>query len=239
VASEETGGRGYLRLNNPDAWAATRPTRVAPAAGLRWLVRGRGDGSLQAITRYTDKPGTPVTLAFESDEWIWATIPIKELDQYQPLQLRVEQPEGRVDLDLVLLAAREWPKDWQPGDRMDIPASCLFHGGYSEGHAVIFRASHDPEAAVLYGPKLPLPHGTYRAELAHRSPAPAGTILGRMNVRTRGSDDAGWVPVVSGKACALTWTQNDNLPVNVVFVYNRSYDINVAGLIIEATHATP
>ncbi|MBP7829860.1 MAG: hypothetical protein KA248_08080 [Kiritimatiellae bacterium] len=237
VPDLDAGGGAFWRAEAAGTWAATRPARVAPDPTLHWLVRGRGAGSVQAITRLgeTSTPATPLT--FESETWTWIAIPIAGHNVFQPIQLRVEHVGGRVELDLALLAQGAWPTAWSPGDRMEIPAACLFHGGYSDGDAVVFRTTHDPEAALLYGPKMPLPEGSYRIELVFSSQAPEGAVLGRLNVRIREEDESRWVPVIAGRPCVTAWSQTGSLPVNAVFVYDRDHDVKVVKLIIEATHA--
>jgi hypothetical protein len=237
VTDEQAGGGGFLRMERRESWAETRAARVAPDSTLRWLLRGRGTGIFQAINVAGENRSEPILLSFGSEAWTWLEVPVQGQAVFQPLQLRVGNPEGPVDLDLVLLAAGTWPLAWNPGDRLEIPAACLFHGGYSDGGAMVFRTRHDAETAVLYGPKLPLPEGAYRIELVHQSGAPAGSPLGRLNLRTRDDDDSGWTPVLAGQPCVTTWVQTGNLPVNAVFVYDRAHDVKVVKLIIEATHA--
>ncbi len=237
VTDERAGGGGFLRMERGASWAETRPARVAPDPTLRWLIRGRGTGNFQAITVAGENRSEPSRLSFGSEAWTWLEVPIKEHHVFQPLRLRIQEADGRVELDLALLAAGDWPLTWNPGDRLEIPSACLFHGGYSDGGAVVFRTRYDPEAALLYGPKRPLPEGLYRIELVHESGAPAGSPLGRLNIRTRDDDDSGWTPVRAGQPCVITWAQTANLPVNAVFVYDRAHDVKVVKLIIEATHA--
>jgi len=237
IEDASAGGGAFWRASDPGAWAGTRPVRAAPDPALYWLVRGRGRGAVEAITLSGEAALPASRLAFDSTEWTWQSIPVSGHDTYGPLQLRFARAEGSVDLDVAMLCSGSWPQAWPPGDRVEIPAACLFHGGHSGGDEVIFRARHDPESAILYGPKLPLPPGLYRMELVFSSGAPAGEPLGRFNVRTREEDESGAVRVTAGRPCVTTWRQTGSLPVNAVFVYARNHDVKVVGLIIEAVHA--
>lgn len=238
IEEASAGGGAFWRATSPEDWAATRPVRAAPDPALHWLIRGRGQGSVEAIPWSNDAalPGSRVQ--FDSGEWTWRAIPASGHGAYGPLQLRLGRADGSVDLDTALLCAGDWPLAWPPGERVEIPAACLFHGGFSEGDNVVFRERHDPESAILYGPKLPLPPGSYRVELVFESDAPAGAPLGRFSVRTRDEEESDAVAVSAGRPCVTTWRQTGSLPVNAVFVYARNHDVRVVNLIIEATHAT-
>ena len=240
VEDEDAGGGAFLRFDAPTARAETRPARVAPADDLRWLVRGRGTGRIQARTLESGEPAATQTLAFDGSPWTWQEIPITSHDRFQPLALRMSEAEGSVDLDLALLVSGNWPADGRI-TRRDIAPACLFHGGYTDadGRSVVLRVSHDPVAALLYGPKLPLAPGRYRVRLLAEGNAPEGTVLGRMNVRVRDEDESGFAELRSGVPTEILWDQNSNLPVNVVVVYSRQYDCKVKQFAIEVLDEMP
>ena len=92
----------------------------------------------------------------------------------------------------------------------------------------------DPESAVFYGPKLPLfENGTYAFELDARAPdAERGTVVGRMNVRQREGQDDGWVTVAAGRPAVARFVQTNNLPVHLVFVFDRTADVEIRRVVL-------
>ena len=236
-ADPEAGGGGFLRFvsgASKDAFVETKPARAAPAANLAWWIRSRGHGRVEAQTFWGEDEIGKQRVSLDDDDWTWQRVPIPDPARYDQARLRIEPVAGKVDLDLVLLVAGDW--QLAPEKPVEIAAADLFHAGYTaeDGRAVVFRRDVDPLAAVLYGPKLPLAKGTYRIEVLHASDAPAGSELGRFNVRLSERDEAGWVPVRSGEPAGMEWVQEQTLPVNIVFVFERNHDMRV-----EAVRITP
>lgn len=231
VREAAASGDGGLALDQDGAQAETPSTMVSPTPGLRWMIRARGHGRLDATSLIGGRPADRRELRIDADEWTWHEAPVN-LPDFSSLALRLERLEGAVDADLVLIAAGEW-RDLAPGESRRIPAACFFHGGFTDParSQVILRAASDPCAAILYGPKLPLAPGRYAAELAFASPAPAGTQLGRLYVE--GQDEATTTPVRAGSPVRMEWDQSNNLPLNLVFVYLRAADMAIESVAIE------
>ncbi|MBP7831080.1 MAG: hypothetical protein KA248_14310 [Kiritimatiellae bacterium] len=228
---DASAGRALV-LTQPGARGETPPAMASPAAKLRWMLRVRGRGTIQASTLADSSVIDTRPLAVDADAWTWQEIPAP-LDRFAPLALRLEQADGRVEADMVLLAAGSWTAP-APGDPVEIPAPCFFHGGYTDPgrNRVMLRTATDPRAAILYGPKLPLPPGRYAAKFVFSSPAPPDTGLGRLYVE--GLDGTNAVPVRAGPQPArIEWTQESNLPVNLVFVYLRRADLAIESIVIE------
>ena len=152
---------------------------------------------------------------------------------YRWVALRLSHSAGQVAADAVLLTAGDW-REPAVGERLALPAPCLFHGGHTDPDRkrVMLRAATDPYAAILYGPKLPFAPGRYAAELRFDSSAAPGTDLGRLYVE--GQDERDWVVVAAGQGSArLEWDQRTNLPLNLVFVYLRNADMEIQCLTLQ------
>jgi hypothetical protein len=83
---------------------------------------------------------------------------------------------------------------------------------------------------MFYGPKLPLDPGEYEIELLFSSEADAGTYLGRFNIRWNERDDEGWVPVKVGERAHERFTQENNMPFFLAFLYERNADMAIDGV---------
>ena len=94
------------------------------------------------------------------------------------------------------------------------------------------RQDHEPDAIVLYGPKLPLEKGRYSAEIVFESQAPNGLVLGQFNIRRRGDDKDGWAPVVSGSRAVADFEQKDNVTVFVCFQFQRAADMTIRSVLL-------
>ncbi len=235
VEDPACGGGAYVRLERPRSWVDAKSAEVGATPNLRWLIRVRGQGRLVTHTVRTGYGGgvTSVQTNVSAAGWEWLEVPLPRITGCPRVALRIELAGGVVDADLAVLAAGEWPA-LQPGATLEIPAAEFFHGGYTDlqDESVVLRTAYDPEAIIVYGPKLPLPPGTYRFSLYHDSGAAPGTELGRFNVRQREDDERGWVPVLAGETAHGFHVQEANLPVHLAFVFNRNADMRVRKIVI-------
>lgn len=229
VDDPNAGGGQSLRFDagTVPGGVETREARIAPAPGVDWWVRLRGEGRLALETHGPTWTGMEQNFSVDRPDWHWLRVPIEFSGEHEPLRLRLEVREGTLDLDMVLAVAGDWPLAWsdQP---IRIPAAHFFHAGYStEDGTVVLRPEFDPGWVVFYGPRLPLPPGRYRFRFQVESDAPAGTRLGDIKAAVSAEHESGWTPVVGGEPAELEWTVPDNRPLDLRFQYSRAAEIRL------------
>ena len=92
---------------------------------------------------------------------------------------------------------------------------------------MVLRKDHDPGGLDFYGMKLPLEKGTYRVEFIFNSPAADNTLLGQFNIRRRANDPVKWTAVTVGRPAVFKFTQDENLPLYLEFLFLRHADIAI------------
>ncbi len=229
TSSATAGGQAFAALTATNASRQTPPIRVAAVSNLHWLVRARGQGTL-AGEIMTERQATPIPpLAVQSRDWTWLTLPIPAYRGFAALSLKLALQTGAVDLDLSLLTAGPWTQ-LNPGESVTLPAALFFHAGHLDLKTgnVIFRRDYDRHGIVFYGPKLPLPRGTYEVDIAFSSPAPAGTKLAIVNIEQNETTGKGTaVAMIAGQPAQGRWRQHENLPFNLALVYEDAADLEI------------
>jgi hypothetical protein len=109
----------------------------------------------------------------------------------------------------------------------------MFLPGYTSlaDDTVVFEKEREAKALVFYGPKLPLEKGRYRIELVFSSDSPRGVLLGQFNVKRHDRDDTlNWIPVVAGVRSLTEFTQPQNVPMFLEFVFLRNGSLKISGI---------
>jgi hypothetical protein len=195
------------------------------------IVRVRGTGSAEiSFTEEHFRTGHD-RFSIRSSQWKWKHITANFRAGSSRTQPEINTEKGRIDMDLAVLSSgRLTPL--APGRSTFLPAPLFFHAGYTdpEQNAVKLRSGYEADSNVFYGPRLPLAPGRYRISLDYDSPAPVGTRLGAMHVKT-GHFEKAVVDVRQGKAAdAFIDTDPDNLLFEIAFHYSRNADITLHGV---------
>lgn len=217
-----------VRLAAAGDAVALPPSLTTVGLPLSWTVRVKGQGRVEVATISAGKTNAPTPLAVDSGDWVWKSIGIPGEAAGGGVSAQFTWGDGTVDLDKALLTAGEWEAP-AVGAKVTLPAACFFHAGYTDKSLewVVLRAAYEPDSIVFYGPKLPLEKGRYAATLVFESDAPAGTLLGQINIRWTGAEDQGWVPVRQGSPSVVRFEQKENLPFFLAFEFHRSADIRI------------
>lgn len=241
AVADATASRGEVwhavadgRVDQP--WFTTRLARVAPAEDLAWWVRVRGTGCLLLQTRWGDDVFPEERFAFASPDWQWQELPLPPTATFEQAQLKATLVTGDLLVDVVLLVAGPWPHAVWPTTGMWIPATAFFRAGYSasDGTSVVVRRDHDPNVKLFYGPRLPMPMGTYRVALDYTTDAPDGETLGHLGVQVDAGDSLSEAPVIAGQPAVLEVRVESNRPLLVTLDYNRAQDMTLHGVTITA-----
>jgi hypothetical protein len=239
VVADEAASRGaYWQAAKGDSGPvpgfATRPTRVAPLDDLCWWVRIRGAGRVTLRTRLGETVAAEQDMDFANPEWDWKVIAIPTPAVFENVQLDVSVAQGDMHVDLVLLVAGSWPREW-PADGLRIPAASLFHAGYVDetNMSVVLRRDHDPDDEVVYGPGLPLPIGHYAVEIDYATSAPEGLEVARFGLRRNSAGVAQWFPLRNGSPARLTLEATDNVPVTLALNFSRTFDLRIEAVTIK------
>ncbi|MFA7158118.1 MAG: hypothetical protein WC299_02360 [Kiritimatiellia bacterium] len=219
-------------LDEPGAAVILPSLRVAPAPGLRFMARVKGEGAVVAELSANEKIISRDLVDVSSEDWEWADIPADKFSEYAPLGLRLELESGLVECDQIILSANEWIPP-APGRTLDLPAPAMFHAGYTSlpDNTVVLEKEREAKALVFYGPKLPLEKGRYRVELLFSSGSPRGTMLGQFNIKRHDREEVlNWVPVMSGARSLEEFTQLQNVPMHLEFRFLGNIDIRIGGI---------
>ena len=238
--SPTTGGRAFVVLEEINASLRTTPIRVASVSNLHWLVRVRGQGTLGGELMTDERVTTLAPLKVQAEEWTWLNLPVPAFRGFGILSLKLVLQAGAVDLDLSLLTAGPW-RQLNPGESVTLPAPIFFHAGYTDlkSGSVVFRRDYDPQGFVLYGPKLPLPRGTYEINIAFTSPAAPGVELGVINLEQNEAAVEGVgaarpiSTIIAGQPTSVQWQQYENLPFNLALYYNAASDLEIQRITIK------
>lgn len=226
--STDAGDNAFVTIAEDRQYIEVGPRSMAPVPALRWMIRTRGEGVLDA-EGITEKEVLPLKrLRVNTPEWRWLELPFP-LQNHRRASLKLWHKKGRVDISTVVLAAgRAWTSP-EPGRMIELRAPEFFHAGFTDiaRDSVIITKDREPRSIVFYGPKLPLDVGTYDIELVFSSSAEPGTSLGQFNMRTHEADEEGWVQVEAGRPARHRFVQEENLPVFLAFLFEREGDIEV------------
>ncbi len=227
VAEAECSSGAFGRFDSTGAVARLRPTRLSDAPELRWLVRSRGSGDLEARIIADDEPLATTPLVSTSPDWTWVPIPVPSLGHHTRIELQLLGANNTVDADEVILVSGSRP-GFKPGESMEIPAPCFFHAGYTDigRNSVMIRQDEEPDSAIFYGPDLPFEIGSYEAELIFESAAPAGIELGSFTVHP-GADIDVETAVKNNEPAKLEFDQKANWPLRISFTFARNADIEI------------
>jgi hypothetical protein len=203
-------------------------------------VRARGQGTLGGELMADACVTALVPIKVQTEEWTWLNISVPAFQGFAVLSLKLVLQAGTVDLDLSLLTAGPW-QQLNPGKSIILPAPIFFHAGYTDlkSGGVVFRRDYDPQGFVLYGPKLPLPKGTYEINIAFTSPAAPGIELGVINLEQNeaimeGVGAARPIRVIlAGRPASFRWRQYENLPFNLALDYNAKADLEIQQITIK------
>ncbi len=231
VDDDSASALRYLVLASHGAFIELSATGSPPAPGLRWMVRSRGQGIVNAQIVADGKLFGEVPLVVDHQDWQWLEVPVK-IEEFAELSLRLQWMEGSVDLDLALMPAGDWTFI-EPGESMTIPAPSLFHAGYTDidmNHLVFYERLYG-KRIIFYGPKMPLHPGRYRINFVYQTHAERGVELGVMRVQ-RGlqSKSEQIMTLYQGQALSFELNVSDNLPLNMYFVFSGKADMTLETL---------
>ncbi len=233
MADSNAAYGAHVVLDKHGSMLSTPTNGLVPADGMRFMLRVRGTGALDAQMWVGENRVETYPLYVQTREWTWLTVPMTELFRgYQPVQLKLVHREGMVDVDMLLLTAGAWNWNMTPGESVTVRAIDCFRAGHTdvERGEIVFEPT-DRMGIVFYGPKLPLAPGRYRAEMEFSSDAEPGATLGELFIDRYDDRETGRAPVVAGQPVLLHWTQQDNLPVHLVFHHSERAMIRIRRLI--------
>lgn len=241
VQDLDASGGGYLAMSQAGASVSLVPTGSPPAQNLRWLIRARGEGELQARVNINSEEPFLQMVSLQSADWEWFPVSVP-ISSYAEIGLHLEHVSGMVNVDSALLTAGIWPF-LEPGESLTIPAPSFFHAGYTDLNTgkLVFRRGHEPRQIIFYGPKMPFAPGTYDLTFVFDAVADSenysGVELGVLHVETDWNTSQGKAyPVVAGQPFQIQMEVSANLPVNLVFVYFGNADMTVKHVEFTRTH---
>jgi len=229
LEGDDVSGGHYEDLKQNGAELRLNPFYHCNVPQATLFVRERGRGDLRVnLTADTGSEFEAVE-HLESDVWEWREISLTGPVGSVTADLRLSRLSGTVDVDAVQIAGGSL-LHIAPGETVRLPAPLFFHAGYTDlkENAVVVRALHESSGVIFYGPNLPLTQGHYRIGFEYGTQAPAGTLLGTLQLKC-GSFESEPVDVVAGKSPAVIEFQTPelNLPMQVAFRYSRRADMKI------------
>jgi hypothetical protein len=233
---KSASGEGYMRLDAAGAQVSPRGVRIWNVdQPVSWMLRARGEGAVR-FTQLVDYQTNSITqIAVDSSGWQWLAIPTEARPDYHRIDCQLAHAEGVIELDQLILVKGAWRSELAVGESLRLPAATLFHAGYTRDDlaSVTFRKDRDPVAIVMYGPMLPLDPGRYAVALHFTSDAPAGTELGSFDIRRPIGEEREWTQVLAGEVARYEFTQTENLPLYLAFVFARNADMTIQEIVFE------
>jgi uncharacterized protein (TIRG00374 family) len=220
----------YIALNDENAEIRfVVRSRIGNAPGLHYLLRFRGSGKLGASVYIDGELQDSQTIATSGQEWKWRRIYVETQSEFFTPMLNVRSVEGYPEIDMCLLTAGEWISP-AAGETLEIPASCLFHAGYTdlEEMQVMFHPDSEPDRKILYGPNLPLDKGIYDITIrAHAAANVNGNdTFGELSA-VCGNQRFGPVTIRPEEESALRIKLCETLPLRIDFRYARTTAIGI------------
>ena len=217
--SEESASGGMYTRLSAGSELTTRPFRPWGAPEPALLLRLRGNGVLRAFGNRHE---------ISSNAWNWRRIEVPSLGTSALCRPAFAVDEGQVELDAMLYLSGKWNEP-AVGESIRLPAALFFHAGCidMQTDSVLLRRAYEPDAAIIYGPNLPLEKGEYVLEMDYDSDAPADTELGQLRVRLRGDDYAATAVRAGDEQARLSFDYPNSLPLRIEFVFSRNADIEV------------
>ena len=235
VRADSSASRGhYLHLSGSGAYTQVGPTPTPPAHNLYWMFRARGRAIVQGHATANGDIVESIDLTIDSPEWQWFSIS-SPIDSYSDVMLELQIQEGQADFCSAFLAAGQPIADYVQ-QHTPIPAALFFHAGFldAESGRVTFRQGIDRSGPVFYGPKLPLDTGTYELILNHVSGAATGTQIGLLEIEQLfTSHTFPSASVIGGESTRITFTLDENLPLNVIFHWAGDTDIEIESIVLK------
>lgn len=224
----------FLRLATPEATLQFEPYYTHHRDTLHFPLRLRGNGTLHIRITHDGTPLLTETRAIDSPHWTWENLRLPRYTTFpRELLVTLTAPRGTLDIDYAFMADGRTPAALAPGETFTIPAPSLFHAGYTDRDTreVVLLPKRVVSDEVIYGPRLPLPPGTYTFTLHYHSPDPHA-LLGHIRLREpEGFDLPHSIPVPgSQNSVTLTHTQPADLPVVFAFRYTRAAEMRVSRL---------
>lgn len=230
---DSAGGGSYITLAGGDLSIATPVTPVPSLAGISWMLRLRGYGTLEITVRQRDGDDRVHGLSVAGADWDWVSLPLST-DGYGPVSLLIKPLAGSVDADT---AGIFMPEDLLPldGPVITFPPAIFFHAGYTdlEKRTVVFSPERVPARKVLYGPRLPLQAGRYTMTVDYESPAAEGTLLGSFSAGD--GDDEATGSLVAGLPFELDYAHRYNRLFSLGFEFSRNAPVGIGTITLRRT----
>ncbi|MBR4252622.1 MAG: hypothetical protein IKQ15_10065 [Kiritimatiellae bacterium] len=263
---------------NSDHWlhatsAMTAPltsrwVRVTGPYDWQWRYRARGRATLEWTTRDTTGASATTTLALDSPDWTWHTLPaaipgrpsIPHGEWELTADFRIL--DGEADMDTVLLTAAPslstFPPSANPvhpvnpventfppppGATATLPAISFYRSGYADPATgtVTFQPEKNPSDDIFEARNFWLAPGPHRITLDYTTPAPAGTPLGTLTLQigTGPTAAAATVPVLAGAPAELHLDVPDTRYARLSFRYTRAAPVTLETVRFDHLESSP
>ncbi len=233
-ASEDASSGRYLQLANAGSALMTDSRHVPDVPDLFYTLRTRTpDGAgTYSVDLQVDNQTTRHCLETQP-EWSWQQIRIPVTSDFPNVQMRLTPDDRTLDIDAILLIAGKWNPNVFEGPQV-LPAPLFFHAGHTdlETGEVVLSPDREPADIIFYGPKLPMPAGTYKITLDYRTDAKEGTLIGSMQSRYNAQDNQP-ADIIAGKPAEFICIHPDNLRFSLDVKFNRSAVLRIRNVIIE------
>ncbi len=230
VVTDASAGAGRCLRLPADASATARTWQHWNAPNSTFLLRARGTGRAEVRILFDEGIALTQELVLNEADWHWLALRFIPSDGSTTATPEFIGQEGALDFDQLAFVSGNPPAP-EPGETIDLPAPLFFHAGCTllREDAVRLRPSRDPALGIFYGPRLPLPAGTYRITVHGEVQADPGTEAGVWYVEGEQFRSAEQ-PLRAGEDGEGIVTLTSNRPVQFVFVFNRAAPVKLAGI---------
>lgn len=235
VQTDAASAHGYVELANETATINLDSFPHGNAKDSQFMIRCRGIGDLQITMTFDDGRSEAFSISPEENEWTWQIVPILHRDRGQFVETTLKATRGPVDVDMLIYAAGSIPSI-EVGDSWSMPASSLFHAGYTdpEENEVVIRPDWQPRGdrrGVIYGPNLPMLNpGTYRVEIDIESDAPDGTVLGSFYLASEKGITGDYLAIAGQQVMGVLPKEFGTFPFGLFLDYTRKAEMRVGDI---------
>lgn len=242
IAADESASSGqYIQLTKAGSALTTNPRHVPNVPDLFYTIRTRtpGGAGTCSVDLMIDDQTTHYRLETQP-QWTWQQVRITATSSFPNVQMQISPDDDQaLDIDVSLIIAGKLnPNEFQ--SPMTLPAPLFFHAGHTDLDTgeVVLTPDREPADSIFYGPKLPMPAGTYKVTLDFRSDADDGTVLGSIHSRYNAQGNA-TVNIIAGKSAEFICIHPDNLRFAIDVRYNRAAQLRIKNVIIEKCTSGP
>lgn len=218
----EASNQLSCKLNNTNLSIRIKEFHMNPDPNNQWLVRLKGEGSVQ-INLWDNDHSSTIIKKIYSKKYQWIQIP-HIFNEYNPISIEFHVLSGSIDFDSCLFYNGSWNLNPEIHQKISIDPAQFFHAGYIDDDfksIVLNPKLLSDQGIIFFGPKLPLEPGKYQIKIVVSSDS---SYIPVFNIRIE-DHPGNFVlneDVISNQENIFDFFINDNLPDQILLTYSNN-----------------